>query len=122
MNTVLNMFHFHTLRLVLRYFTVSLANPIPHSYCGCTSIKCPTINTRRDPMNHGIFLVLVFTQASLIHQLHQAFGAGGCLQVLLHQKAGYSRELHIRQTLLTSHPVKSPAREASPTINTMCHP
>lgn len=59
MNTALNVFHFHILRLVLRYFTVSLAIPIPHSYCGCTFKKRPTVNTCRDPMNHGIFLVLV---------------------------------------------------------------
>lgn len=55
----MNVFHFHTLRLVLRYFTVSLPNPIPHRYCGGTLKKCPAVNTRRDPMNHGIFLVLV---------------------------------------------------------------
>lgn len=74
-------------------------------------------------MNHGIFLVLVafLYLGSLIHQLHQTFGAGGCLQVLLCQKAAYSRQLHIRQTLLTPHPIKSPARETSPAINTVCH-
>lgn len=121
MNTALNVFHFHILRLVLRYFTVSLANPIPHSYCGCTFKKCPTVNTRRDPMNHGIFLVLV-SFLYLGKSDTSAFGAGGCLQVLLRKEAAYSRELHITQTLFISHTIKSPARETSPAINTVCHP
>lgn len=40
---------------------------------------------------------------------------------MLCQKAAYSRELHLRYTLLTSHPIKSPARGTSPAINTVCH-
>lgn len=49
---------FHLLILgLLRYIlnlTVSLTNPVPHSYCGRTCNKCPTADPRRDPMNRGI--------------------------------------------------------------------
>lgn len=124
MNTALNVFHFHTLRLVLRYFTVSLANPIPHTYCGCTSKKCPTVNTRRDPMNHGIFLVLVSflylgksdTSASPHFWSRRLPARTASPRSSLFQGAAYKTDF------CSFHPIKSPVRETSPAINTVCYP
>lgn len=39
---------------IYTHLTVSLTNPVPHSYCGRTCNKCPTADPRRDPMNRGI--------------------------------------------------------------------
>lgn len=62
MNTTLKVFHFLTLRLVLRYILISLQVLQIQSPTATVDVprkKCPTVNTCRDPMNRGIFLVLV---------------------------------------------------------------